>query len=103
MKNRIEQEIDKTLGCMGDGFDIHVSPLFVETLNGRIARTQIGRSVGYRSRAFYPVALLLMVVLNSCVLWASFGEQGQVVDDASYQASVIADEYGIGQSNTVSF
>ena len=62
MENRIEQEINRTLGCMGDGVDIQVGPLFAENLSSRIANMRVSRSVGYRNRAFYPVMILLMVV-----------------------------------------
>ncbi len=103
MENRIEQEINRTLGCMGDSVDIQVSPLFAENLSSRIANMRVSRSVGYRSRAFYPVAILLMVILNSVALMVSFTGRGQVSEAANSQASVIASEYGIGQSGYTSF
>ena len=98
MDNRIEQEINKTLECFGGSLDIQASPLFAETLSGRIANIRVSRSVGYRNRAFYPVVIMLMVVLNFATLMASFTGQGQVNNGTEYQASVIASEYGIGQN-----
>ena len=103
MENRIEQEINKTLECMGDSLDIQVSPLFAENVNSRIADMRVSRSVGYRSRAFYPVAILLMVVLNIGALIISFTGQQQVDTAVENQISVIASEYGIGQANYMIF
>ncbi len=103
MENRIEQEINKTLKCMGESLDIQVSPLFAENVNSRIADMRVSRSVGHRSRAFYPVAILLMVVLNLTALMISFRGQQQVDTAVENQISVIASEYGIGQANYMIF
>jgi len=103
MENRIEQETNRTLECMGEGPDIRVSPLFTEKLSNKIADIRVCHSVGYRNRAFCPVAILLMVVLNFAAITMSFGGQRQVDSESDYQAGMIASEYGIGQSGYTSF
>ena len=103
MENRIEQEINKTLQCLDGSFDIQVSPSFAEKLNGSIAEIRVARGVVYRSRAFYPVVILLMVALNFAALTMNFGGRRQVDGGSENQASVIASEYGIGQSGYTSF
>jgi hypothetical protein len=103
MENRIEQEINRTLEYMSDSIDIQVSPLFAENLSSRIANMRVSSSLGYRNRALYPVAILLMVVLNFAALTASFTGQSQVNGGTDYQATLLASEYGIGQDNYMIF
>ena len=103
MENRIEQEINRTLGCMAGSIDIQVTPLFAENLSSRIAGIRVCRGVVYRSRAFYPVAILVMLLLNLTFFMANVGGQNSVSGRAYDQTSVIASEYGIGQSGYTSF
>jgi len=103
MENRIKQEINRTLECMGESLDIQVSPLFTDKLSNKIADIRVCHNVGYRNRAFCPVAILLMVVLNFAALTVSFAGQRQVDSGSDFQAGVMASEYGIGQDNNVNF
>jgi len=102
MEDRIEQEIDKTLDCMGDCFDVQVSPLFAEELSGRIAGIRVSRGIWCRSRIFYPVAIALLVVLNVTAGLVSLSRQQPVNDVSNNQVSVLASEYGISQNNYMS-
>lgn len=103
MENRIEQEINKTLQYMGNDFDIQVSAVFAENLSSRIANMRVSRSVGYRNRAFYPVAIVLLVALNFAACLASFKGRQPVNNVSNNQVSVLANEYGIGQSSYMTF
>ena len=99
MKRNIQQQIDRTLECLGNQADIEVNPVFIDALSDKIAHLRTRRGLAYRSRAFYPVAALLMVMLNAAALMGYFGKQ-QPVSDQSYDAlGVVASEYGIGQSS----
>ena len=97
MENRIEQEVNKTLECMEQGRDFRVNPLFAEELSGRIAGIRVSRA-GYRSRIFYPVVIVLLVVLNFSAGLAFFTKQQPVEETSVNQVSVLASEYGISQS-----
>lgn len=102
MKNRIAHEIDKTLDCMDETLDIQVNPMFAENLQSRIAGIRVSRGLAYRNRAFYPVAILLLVVMNLAVLSGSFGKQ--TTGSSQYdQAGIMATEYGMGQSGYTTF
>ena len=103
MKNRIEQEINKTFECMGDGFDIQVSDLFTERLNSRISGIRFSHRVGYRNRAFYPVVIILMVFLNLAVGLMSFKGQDQVSTASDSKTSIMASEYGFAQNSYMNF
>ena len=103
MNQRIQQEIDKTLECMQDGLDIPVNPLFAERLDQRMANMQVPRGVGYRSRVSYPVAIVLLVVLNLVTGLVSLRARQSANETSDSPATVLATEYGIGQSNLVPF
>jgi len=103
MKNRIEQEINKTLQHLGDSFDIQPSGLFTENLSSRIAKVRISHGVGYRTRAVYPVAILLMILLNFAILAVNFTNQRPVDGEVDSHAGIMADEYGLGQNSYINF
>lgn len=97
MAKNIEQEIDRTLACLGEGTDVQLSPMFVERLSSRAAQVRPARRVGYGSRSFYPVVVAVLVVLNAAVGMARWAgrERGDVTGQD--QISVMASEYGIGE------
>jgi hypothetical protein len=103
MKSSIEMEIYKTLECMNEEFDIHPSALFAEKLNARIADVRMCRSVGYRNRSFYPVAIFLMLVLNVAAGLISFRAWQPINEVSGNQTGVLAKEYGIRQSEYTPF
>lgn len=103
MKTNIQQEIDKTLGCLGEQANIEVSPLFIDGLSEKIAHLRTRRGHAYRSRAFYPVVVLLMVGLNAAALMGYFGKQQSAGDQSYDPISVVASEYGIGQSSYMAY
>lgn len=103
MDNRIENQINKTLECMGRDGDIEVSPLFTEKLSDRLAAMRVSRSIGYRNRTFYPVAIVLLIVLNLAITLASFKVKQSASSVSTSQTNVLASEYGIGQSKNMTF
>jgi len=103
MENRIEHQINKTLECLGRDVDIQVSPLFAEKLSNRLAAMRVSRIIGYRNRAFYPVAIVLLIVLNLATSLVSFKGQQPVNFVSNNQVSVLASEYGIGQGSYMIF
>lgn len=103
MKHNIEQEIDKTLNCLGVDQDIQVSPLFVDMVSQKAGHLRTRRGVGYQSKAYYPVVILLMVGLNLAVLAANYRSQESATGETDDQIGVIASEYGIGQNSYMDF
>jgi len=103
MENRIQQEIDKTLDCMQDGLDIPVSPLFAERLSQRMANMRVSRCAGYSSRVSYPVAIVVLVVLNLATGLVSLRARQSANETSDSPTTVLATEYGVGQSNLVPF
>jgi hypothetical protein len=103
MENRIQQEIDKTLECMQDGLDIPVNPLFAEGLSQRMANMRVPRGAGHRSRMSYPVVIALLIVLNLATGLVSLRARQSANETSDSPASVLATEYGIGQSNLVTY
>ena len=94
---RIEQEIDRTLNCLGDADGIEVSGLFIETVSSKVNGLRGRRGPGYRSKAFYPVVIVLMVVFNLAVLAAVLVPQTQTTQTVD-PMSAMASEYGIGSA-----
>ena len=103
MENRIQQEIDKTLECMQDGLDMPVNPLFANRLSQRMAGMRVPRGAGYRSRVSYPVVIVLLVVLNLTTGLVSLRARQSANETSDNPATVLATEYGVGQSNLVPF
>ena len=103
MENRIEQEVNKTLECMGGDFEILVSPVFTENLNRRMSDVRISRGVGFRSRSFYPVMIAVVLVLNLAIGLTTFTGNKYNEDNADNQLSSLASEYGIGSNSYSAF
>lgn len=103
MNHKIEQEIDRTLSCLDASDSIQPSDFFLDSLSNKLSHLRTRRGIGYRNRSFYPVVILLMVLLNLTVLLASLGAGRSATDGIYDQDSVIANEYGIGQSSYVAF
>lgn len=103
MENRIQQEIDKTLECMQDGLDIPVNPMFAERLSQRVANMRVPRGAGYGSRVSYPVVIVLLVVLNLVTGLVGLRAYQSSNERSDSPATVLATEYGVGQSNLVPF
>jgi hypothetical protein len=103
MENRIEQEVNKTLECMGGDFGIQVSPVFTENLNRRMSDVRISRGAGFRSRSFYPVMISVVLVLNLAIGLTTFTGNKYNEGDADNQLSSLASEYGIGSNRYSSF
>ncbi len=103
MKNRIEQEVNKTLECMGDDFEIQVSPGFAENLNRRISDGGISRGVSFRSRSFYPVMIVVVLVLNLAIGLTAFTGDKYNESGADNQLSSLASEYGMNSNNYSAF
>ena len=102
MKRQIEQEIDLTLNCLNEFKDIQVSPVFMDTLSGKISHLQMHRNIGYQSGAFYPVVIMLLVVMNIAILVESFGKQR--LESGQYdQTGIMVTEYGMGQNSYTAF
>jgi len=97
MEDRIKQEVSKTLAFMGAGSEIQVSGDFAENLSRRIAGVRVYRGAWYRSRAFYPVVIALLIALNVAAMAIKFKVQETRGGALDNQASVLASEYGIGQ------
>lgn len=103
MKTNIQHEIDKTLDCLGEQGNVEVSPAFVDAFSNKIGHLHARRNLGYRSRAFYPVIVLLMVMLNAAALMGYFGKQGSASEQSYDEVAVVASEYGVGQSSYTTF
>ncbi|MBI9017740.1 MAG: hypothetical protein JEZ07_10830 [Phycisphaerae bacterium] len=103
MNKKIEKEIELTLQRLGDDTNIEVSPMFADMLNGKIAKMHTARGVDYRSKSFYPVIIILLVVMNISACVVSFTGNSQTDQSSDYQNSVLASEYSIGQNTFSSF
>ena len=103
MKDRIEQEVDRTLECMKDGLGVPVSPLFAEKLSRRIARVQVRRASGYGGRMSYAVVIVLLIALNVTAGLVSLKARQRVGSASSTPESVLAQEYGMGQNDLMSY
>jgi hypothetical protein len=101
MENRIEREINKTLGCMDDDFDIQVSASFAEKVSGKLATVRVPRRVGYRGRGFYAVAISLLLVLNLIAVSVNFRERQNTRESGNDDMRVLAGEYGMGQQGSM--
>jgi len=99
MKNRIEQEINKTLQYMDNGIDIQISSDFAENISDRISNIKISRGLGYRNNIYYSLAIILLVILNLATLFINLKGQSQIDNTINNQTSVLANEYGISQVN----
>ena len=105
MNTHIQQEIDRTLDCLGDGLDIQVNPLFVQGLTNRMARLQIKQVSGYQRRASYPAVIAILLVLNLGAGLLSFktGAWLSTAEVSDNPVSVLALEYGLEQRPQLSF
>ena len=103
MNDRIQQEVDKTLECLGDGPDIPTNPLFAEKLSRRVAGVRMSRAGGVGSRISYPLVIAVLIILNVAAAWVSLGSRPAGSDTSSSAESVLASEYGIGQNDLASF
>jgi hypothetical protein len=83
--------------------DIEVGPLFAEKLSNKLTAISVPRGIGYQNRAFYPAAIVLLIVLNLAINIVSFKAKQTVNLVSPDQASILANEYGIGQSNNMNF
>lgn len=103
MKRNIEHEIDQTMNCLSESDSIQVSDLFIDAVSGKISGLHTRRGIAYRSRAFYPVIVLLMVGLNLAALLGLFGKRQSAQSQSYDPVSVMASEYGIGESSYSAF
>jgi hypothetical protein len=103
MKDRIQQEVDKTLECLEGGLDIPANPLFAEGLSRRMAGMRISPGARRRNRMSYPVVIALLLVLNLAAGLVSFKARPRAGETTSSLASVLANEYGLGQSDPMTF
>ncbi len=103
MDNRIQNEIDKTLGAIDNGVDVQVSPAFMDNISSRIEKIGTPRAPGYKSPMFYPAVIALLVLFNVAVLLVSFTQAQPARDGAQSQISVLANEYGIGSETSLNF
>lgn len=103
MKDRIQQEVDRTLECLNDGLDIPADPLFAKRLSQRVAGVRMSRSGGVGSRISYPVVIVLLIVLNLAAGVMRFRAHQSSSEVSSSSESVLASEYGLGQNDLASF
>ncbi len=103
MEKKIEQEINRTLACLNDNIDIQCNPRFSENLSRKISDIRVSRGLGYRNRAFYPVVIGLLAVLNITAGLVSFTEQEPINNASDNQVSVLASEYGLGHDDYIAF
>ncbi|MFC1765505.1 hypothetical protein ACFL6U_25965 [Planctomycetota bacterium] len=97
MKNRIQQEIDKTLDYLEEDLDIQVNPTFMQGLNSRMARLKITQAPAYRRRMSYPVVIVVLLMLNLGAGLLSVKARQPAADTSTSPESVLAQEYGLDQ------
>ena len=102
MNSRIENEINKTLECMGNDTIIEPTPFFVDNVYKKIGEAKKAKRLPYRSRIIYPAAIIVLVAMNLTVLWSNYSKHDRS-DIESSNASVMAREYGLNQDSYVNF
>jgi hypothetical protein len=100
MHNRVENEVDKTLGLIKN-MDIHISPDFSKKMSIRLEKVRIAEPGLYRSRAFYPVAVLILIIFNLAGGFTLIAYSKSQHMNTNYEISVLANDYGIGQQNRI--
>ena len=88
---------------MDNDLDIQISPMFAENLSSRIANIKVSRGIGYRSNLFYSIVIILLMALNLAIGLVSLKSQKSGNNGSDNQTSVLASEYGIGQSSNLTF
>ncbi len=99
MSIKANNEVEKTLQLFDDS-RIEVNSMFADQLSGRIADMRASRRI-YRSSAFYPAVIVLLIVLNISACMFNFAGHDNT-DNEDYQVSVMASEYSIGTSDLYS-